>query len=121
MELKFWNGNHSNNVSFKRVDSKVKLGSLHFNNTKNLEARYELSDDIQVMDKFIVRNETHNEKDYLLDLKLDNMRLFIATEQGGGKMSENVMVIVFPKAKVAAMKWISTMCGREIQVKDKRK
>ena len=81
---------------------------------KNVEARYDLLDNIQVMDNFIVGNNTHNAKDYSLDLKADNMRLFISAEKGGGKMNDNVMAIVLPKAKVAARKWISIVYGREV-------
>ena len=41
---------------------------------------------------------------YLLGLKIDNVRLFIAMEQGGGKHSKNVIVIVSPKAKMSVRK-----------------
>ena len=54
---------------------------------KNVEARYELLDDIQKIDSFIVGNKTHNIKDYSLHMKVDKMRLFIASEQGGWKIS----------------------------------
>ena len=104
IELKFWDGNHAKHASLKRVYSKVRLGTLNFNNMKNVEARSKALDDIQVMDNFIVGNETHRIKDYLLYLKVDNMRIFIAVQQGGGKIIKSVMVMVLPKAKVAARK-----------------
>ena len=71
------------------------------------------------MDNFTVGNVTQNLNEYLLDLKVDYMTLSIAAEQGGGKTSESVLVMVFPKAKVASRKWIHAEHGREVIVKDK--
>ena len=34
-------------------------------------------------------------------------------------MSNSALVIVKSKAKEAAMKWMSTSCGKEVRVKDK--
>ena len=39
------------------IDNKVKLGTLHFNNMKNAEVRYEVLEDINVMDNFMVGEE----------------------------------------------------------------
>ena len=47
------------------------------------------------------------------------MRLLIAVAQGGSKICENMLVMVLPKDKVASRKWTSTVCGREVKVKDK--
>ena len=68
MEMKLWNRTHTKYISFKRIDSKVKLGTLHFNNMKNVEARYEVLENMNVMDNVMVGYETHNVKDYLLGL-----------------------------------------------------
>ena len=67
-------------------------------------SRYEALENIDLMENFTVGNETQNVKDYLLDLKVDEMTLFIAIEQGGWKMSESMLVMVLSKAKVAARK-----------------
>ena len=104
MKLKIWNGNHTKHVSFKRTNNKVKLGTLHFNNMKNIEVRYEALEDYHVLEIFTVGNVTQNLKDYLLDLKVDGMSLFIAVKKGGGKRSESVLVIMFPEAKVSIKK-----------------
>ena len=40
-KMKLWNGTHANFVCFKK-NSKVKVGSLHVNNMKNVETRYEV-------------------------------------------------------------------------------
>ena len=67
-------------------------------------SRYEALENIDLMENFTVGNETQNVKDYLLDLKVDDMTLFIAIEQGGWKMSESMLVMVLSKAKVATRK-----------------
>ena len=86
---------------------------------KNVEARYEELENIVMMDNLTVENLTQNVKCYLQDLKVDDMTLFIAVEQGGWKMSESVQVIVLKKAKVAARKWMHSEHGRDVKVKDK--
>ena len=84
MKLKLWNGNHANHVSFKRTNIKVKLGTLHFIDMKNFQSRYEALEDVHVLGNFTVGNVMQNVKDCLLDLKVDDMRLLIAVEQGRG-------------------------------------
>ena len=56
--MKLWNGTHKKHISFKRVESKIKLGSLNFNNMKNSEARHEVLKNINVVDNFTIGNET---------------------------------------------------------------
>ena len=43
--------------------------------------------------------------------------MFVAADQGSGEMSNSVLVLVMPKAKVSPMKWISTVHGKEVVVK----
>ena len=40
-KMQMWTGKHTKHVSFKRTESKVKLGTLHFNNVKNIAGRCE--------------------------------------------------------------------------------
>ena len=80
MEIKLWNRTNAKHIYFKTTDNKAKLGTLHFNNKKNTEDRCEVLEDIDVMDKFIVGDETQNVKDYLLALIAEDMRLFAAVE-----------------------------------------
>ena len=46
-------------------------------------------------------------------------KVFVVVEQGSRKKSNIVPVIVKSKAKEAAMKRMSTACGKEVIVKDK--
>ena len=57
MGMKLWNRTHIKFISFKRIDSKVKLGTLHFNNMINAQSRHEVLEDFHVMDTFTTRDE----------------------------------------------------------------
>ena len=77
IELKLWNGTHAKCISFKIKNSEVKIGTLHVCNMKNVEARYEVSENMNVMENFIAGDETHVVKDNLLNLIANDMRLFL--------------------------------------------
>ena len=81
MEIKLWNGTYTKHISFKWTDNKVKLGNLHFNNVKNVEARYEVLEEINVMDNFIVGEEMQTMKDHLLSLIVEDKKLHVAIEK----------------------------------------
>ena len=46
----------------------------------NVEARYENLENMNVMENFILGDEKHKVKYYLLTLIVDDMRLFVAVE-----------------------------------------
>ena len=46
-----------------KTDIKVKLGTLHANNMKNLEARCEVLQNINVIEQIIIVKQTSNVKD----------------------------------------------------------
>ena len=58
-------------------------------------------------------------KHYSLVLKEEHMRLFLVVEQSSGKMTDSLLVMVLPKAKLEARKWISAVLGKEVTAKDK--
>ena len=118
-KMQMWTGKHTKHVSFKKTESKVKLGTLHFNNMKNIAGRYEALFDINAMDRVQVGNKTCTVKDYLMELKSVDSKLFAAAEQGSGNMENNMLVIITPKLKVVARKWISTKHGIELKVEGK--
>ena len=82
MEMKLWNGTHAKWIFFKRADEKWKLRTFHFNNVKNAKARYEVLEDVNVMDNFVLGYEMQNVKDYLLVFAVEDRNLFVANEQG---------------------------------------
>ena len=67
MEMKLWNGTHAKHISFKKTNSEVKLGSLYVDNI-NVEARYDVLENLNVMENFRKEEETCNVKDYSLVL-----------------------------------------------------
>ena len=85
-KMQMWTGKHTKHVSFKKTESKVKLGTLHFNNMKNIAGRYEALFDINAMDRVQAGNKTCTAKDYLMELKSADSKLFVAVEQGSGNM-----------------------------------
>ena len=56
MEMKFWNRTMQSIFPLK-TDSKVKLGTLHVNNMKNLEHRCEVLEKNNMMEKFTIQNQ----------------------------------------------------------------
>ena len=117
--MKLWNGTHITHIYFKRTNSEVKLGTLYVNKMKNVEDRYKVLENMNVMENFIVGGENHNVIDHLLNLIVDDKRLFVAVDQGSSKMRDRLLVIVAPKSKVMARKWMSPVCGREAIEKEK--
>ena len=47
------------------------------------------------------------------------MRRFVVIEQGSQKMRDSLLVIVSPKTKGMAKKWMPKVCGEDVKVKDK--
>ena len=58
----------------KKINSEVKLESLHVNSLKNVEARYEALENLNVMENFTKAEEKCNMKDYSLALTLDGKK-----------------------------------------------
>ena len=103
-KMQMWTGKHTKHVSFKRTESKVKLGTLHFNNVKNVAGRYEVLFDVNVLNKVKVGDKMFTVKDCLMELKSVDSKLFVAIEQGSGNMENNVLAIATPKLKVVPIK-----------------
>ena len=91
-------------MSFKRIESKVQLGTFYFNGTKIIASRCEVPHNIHVIDRVKVGNETFIVKDHLMELKAGDCKLLVTVEQGSGNVENNILVIATPKLKVVAMK-----------------
>ena len=100
------------------MHNKVTLWTFYFSKMKNAEARHEFLEDAHVVDNFIVGDNMQNLKDYLLALIVEDVKLFVAVEQGSGKMSDSLIVIVVPTEKLGTKKRMSTVCRKEVTVKD---
>jgi len=104
MKEVMWDGKYTYYMLIKRSNTILRLGMLHVNNLFQNEAKFEVLEGLSVFDIVLIKIEKHWVCKYLLGLKIDNVRLFIAMEQGGGKHSKNVIVIVSPKAKMSVRK-----------------
>ena len=71
---------------------------------KNTPGRCEALFDINATDKVIVGDKTRTMKDYPVELKTEDRKLFAVVEQGSGNMKKNFLVIATPKLKVASRK-----------------
>ena len=92
-------------MSFKGTNPKIRLGILYTNNLFNSDAKFEVLEGVNMID--IIKKKNDKDywlRDYLLEVKVDNVHLFIAVEQGGGKHSKDAIIIVAPHAKMLARK-----------------
>ena len=117
--MKFQNGNHTKYISFKKTNTQIKLGILYSNNLRNIELEYEIFKDLDINNTVQVRGKEYNIKDYLLELEVDKVKLFIVVEQGGGKMSKYIMVVVSLKAKIIVRKWVSEIYRTVVKIKNR--
>ena len=66
MKAKFWNRSHMKYALFKKTNLEIRLGTLHLNNLRNIETRYEILEDLNIKNKFLIKRKENNIKDYLL-------------------------------------------------------
>ena len=86
-------------MSFKDTSTNDKLGILHLNELNNISVRFETLNNVQTDELAIINKEQAELQDILLQIKVNDMPLFIGVEQGSGKNQENVLLIITPKMK----------------------
>ena len=67
-------------VSFKNIDPKVQLGMLYSNNLVEVKEKYEVLEGVSVINVAIIQRKIYWLRDYLLRVKVNNIRLFAAVE-----------------------------------------
>ena len=55
-------------------------------------------------------------RDFLLKVKVNDIKLFVAVEQGGEKHKNNIIVIVNYRAKILVRKWIIEEYRKSLRV-----
>ena len=80
MKQTFWDRENTYYVSFKGLDITVRLGMLHSNNMVQSEAKFEVLEGLNVFDVISINEEKYWLREYLLGLKVDNVKLFITVE-----------------------------------------
>ena len=67
-------------ISFKGLDTIIRLRMLHSNNMVQSKAKFEVLEGLNVFDVISINEEKYWLREYLLGLKVDNVKLFIAVE-----------------------------------------
>jgi len=70
---------------------------------------------LNVFDVITIKEEKYWVREYLLGLKVDNTKVFLAIEYGG-KYSKDVIIIVSLKSKLIARKWIAEVWRKIIKI-----
>ena len=77
---KLWNGSYIKNILFKITELDIRLRILYSNNLKNTEERYEILEDLNANDKFLIERKEYNIENYLLIVQVEKMNLFLVVE-----------------------------------------
>ena len=73
-------------MSFKDTSPNDRLGSLHFNEILNINARFEILENVTPDELEKWKGEVGAIRDILLSIKINNSLLFLRVKQGSGKM-----------------------------------
>ena len=83
-----------------------RIAAMHANEITNVKARYELLYQANLGDQIMYDNQQYNLEDLILNQKEHRQKLFLAVEQTLGPNENCVQVIINPKLKNKARKWI---------------
>jgi len=107
-------------ISYRNSPSQEKLAAMHYNDMANVKAKYETLYNINLNDEVMYENnESVTLEKALMDEKINGHNLFLAAEQGSGKFENDVTVIINPRMKVEAWKWLSEEYGKWEVYQDK--
>ena len=93
MKQTFWNRENTHYVLFKGSDTTVRLGILCSNNMVQSKAKFEVLEGLNVFDVISINKEKYWLREYLLGLKVDNVKLFVAVEQGRGVSIVRILLL----------------------------
>ena len=54
---KLWNWGYTKYISFKEIDSNLRLGIFHTNNIRNIEGKFEVLENISIIDLVKIKKE----------------------------------------------------------------
>ena len=81
MNQVFWDRDYTIYMLFRGTDVKTRLGMLHTNNLFNSDAKFEILESISIYN--IIKQQENKDfllRDYLLEVKMENTKLFVAAE-----------------------------------------
>ena len=99
-----------------------RLLAMQANDMMNIDSRFETLCDVTLTTPVQDKEDTSVLEDVLLDVEYNGQKLFIAVEQGSGKNSEDVHVVLNPRVKNKAREWIVNqypliLIGEEVEGK----
>jgi len=79
-EIKFKTGKNMTYISFQYTSLEERLASLHINNFKNVEVRFEIIKDANMYEKASYKSKVESVRDLLLDIEINEVPLFVGAE-----------------------------------------
>ena len=89
-------------MSFKDTSPDNRLGSFHFNEILNINARFEILENVTPDELVKWKEEVEAIRDILLSIKINNSPLFLGVEQGSRKNENYLLLISTPKIRFEA-------------------
>jgi len=95
-------------ISYRKSTSDEKLRAMYINDQTNATGKYEILENVSLNDEVIddKTNEVIELEQMIMSSEKGSQRLFVAVEQGDGKHEKDVIVVVNPKMKQQAKRWI---------------
>ena len=82
------------------------MAAMHSNEMINVKAKFETLHGVHLNDIVQYEGKSSTLNALIKGIQSNNINLFLAAEQGTGKGKENVLIVINPKAKSKAIKWL---------------
>ena len=79
-EKQLWKGDYNKYASFKNTELSVRLGMLYLNNLIKINEKYKVLEGVKVLDVVVKEDKRFYLRDYLLEVKVENRKLFTVVE-----------------------------------------
>ena len=89
------------------------------NNICNVEVCYEYLVEADIEDEVYYNGKEGCLRDVIMSIKYNKVPLFVGVEQGSKKNEHNVYVLMTPKMRNIAQRWISTNYGKTLEFIEK--
>ena len=97
-------------LSFKLNQPLVRIAAMHANDMQNVKARFETLYGAKVDDEVCKDGKQGKLEELLREQKVEKEPLFIAVEQGSGKSSLDVHVVINPRTMSKGKEWLVEEC-----------
>ena len=97
-------------LSYKLDLPMARIAAMHANDMLNVKARFETLHAAKVDDEVCEDGRQSKLEDLLREQKINEEPLFIAVEQGSGKSSLDVHVVINPKTMSQGKQWLVEEC-----------